>query len=63
MQSVIGRFCEKRYDMKKKHNPLCVLCFVVLGILAVPAAFFALLMFGTYTLMDKAITKAERQKG
>lgn len=49
--------------MKKKHNPLCVLCFVVLGILAVPAAFFALLMFGTYTLMDKAITKAERQKG
>lgn len=48
--------------MKHKHKPLGVICLVLLGILALPAAVFAGLFWAAYTLMDKALAKAEPQK-
>lgn len=48
--------------MKHKHKPLGVLCLVVLGILALPAALSAGLLWAAYSLMDKALTKTEPQK-
>lgn len=46
--------------MRRKHNPLCVLCLAVLGVLAVPAAVFVGLLWAVYSIMDRVLTKTEK---